>query len=387
MSSFTGSENVVAIRNNDRVNLLPIFIKNMIRALDMKQQQFLAEARLGISDHFLVAKDQLKELEERLIVVEIETKGHIPARNQIRKLLELSQKISNPDGVRRLTVLNELESLIEALNNFPEVGNWGKEKLRKIIEMDELFDSSYNSGMEDRTFSRLLSVKDKPLTDVDKKTEIIIETFVKKMKEEKRRRFLFQECLTPESIDVIFFKYKDRKVVCCDTNQAGNIVIELLKLKSSTEAEWYSILYGIVRSLVLKPYGFLGDSFEEIGHKSHTKNIFEANEHDQEISDGNTMLEETFFAEFNVHAIRYISSGVYLTAFVPQNGQLSPQNMLSVISDAFGVLVKLHRENKINIAEELDTKLAHELILHSLHNQKGIHASLCGAFKSLCRGK
>lgn len=61
--------------------------------------------------------------------------------------------------------------------------------------------------------------------------------------------------------------------------------------------------------------------------------------------------------------------------------------MFTAVSDVWEILVKLHKENKIDLQNEIDTELAHELILHSLHNQAAIHSNLRAAFRTLCGRK
>lgn len=304
-------------------------------------------------------------------------------------MLALSKKISTPDGVRQLTVLNEVETLIEILEKYPEVGRRSKESLREIIKMDDLFDSFYNSGMEDRTFARMLSLREEPVTGIDRKTEIIIETFVKELKDKKRQQFFFQECLAnDESIESIFFFYDKYRVKCYDTVQKEHIIAGLTKLKSSDETEWYSILYDIVRSLVIKPYGFLDDQFSvQMGANDHLEHIPTHIGHDFKETAPNSEVEGSDFMDFHVKATTYILSRMHLTTLVSQKEQISSQKLLTAVSDVWEILVKLHKENRINLQNELDTEFAHELILHSLHNQTAIHNNLRAAFKTLCGRK
>lgn len=387
MTSLIGCGDV-AIKQRQQVYLLPIFYKNMIRALNLKQTKLLAKALSVIGEDFSNSRDRLREIERRIKVVERETKGHAPVRNQIKKVLALSKKTSTPDGVRQLTVLNEIEALIETLEKYPEMGRASKDSLHEIIEMNELFDSFYNSGMEDRTFNRMLSLKEEPVKDIDRKTEIIIETFVKELKDIKIQQFFFQECLSSDkSIESIFFFYNKYRVKCYDTMQEGHIISGLIKLKTSDETEWYSILYDIVRSLVLKPYGFLVDQFSvQMGTNDPIEQIPGFVGHDIKGVSPNSEVEHSVFMAFHDKATTYISR-MCLTTLVSPKEQISSQKMLTAVSDVWDILVRLHKENKINLQNEIDTEFAHELILHSLHNQAAIHNNLRTAFRTLCGGK
>lgn len=321
MTSLIGCENM-AVTQGVQVYLLPVFYKNMIKALNLKQTKLLAAALNVIRENFSSSRDRLREIEGRIKFVERETKSHAPARNQIKKVLELSKKISTPDGVRQLTVLNEIETLIEILEKYPEVGCRSKESLHAIIEADDLFDSFYNSGMEDRTLNRMLSLTETPVTTIDRKTEIIIQTFVKELKDKKKQQFFFRECLSNDkSIESIFFFFGNYRVKCYDTTQEEHIIAGLINLKNSDETEWYSILYDIVRSLVLKPYGFLDDQFSvQMGIDDHIKHIPVPIGHNPEGATSNSEAEDSAFMDFHVKATKYISQ-MYLTPPVSPKGK------------------------------------------------------------------
>lgn len=342
-----------------KIYLLPLFLKKMSEALGFTQDSLCDEALRLLAVRL---EDIHRKLSEKFKTL---TLRESKCDRDIEAIFNTISKIEEDTGGKQITVLYRAESILKKLEKWPYVNAEDLTRLQQIIKAEPLFSSPYNTGIERKTITRLLSVKN-TVASSEQKVQFVKDVFLHRLKKEDTRSIFFNNYLSDrERVINAFFCYEG---MYANFDSLGIVVDEILMLKERDDLD--AALNDILLHLTMIPQATLLPMTDRMTKEEKEKLVEEEN-------------QESFeYTMFHENAIRYISDKIFLKCEQP-----SPQLLYSIIDDAWLAFFNICRSKHISKEDSAYQDLSHELILHSLHNQEEIHVSLCTSFGNWQRGQ
>lgn len=347
------------LSEGEKIYLLPLFLKKMSEALGFTQDSLCDEA---LSLLAVRLEDTHRKLSE---IIKTLTSGETKCDRNIRVLFDTISKIEEDSGGKQITVLYRAESILKKLEKWPHVNTEDLVRLQSIIKAKPLFSSPYYTGIELKTITRLLSVKN-AVNSSAQKVQFVKDVFLHRLEKEDTRSIFINNYLTDrERVISAFFCYEG---MYADFESLEIVVDEILMLKERDDLD--TALKDILLHLYMISQATLLPMTDRMPKEVKEKLVEEANQ------------ESSEHTAFHENAIRYISDKIFLKFTQPP-----PQLLYSIIDDAWLVFFNICRSKHISKEDSAYQDLSHELILHSLHNQEEIHASMCTSFGNWQKGQ
>ena len=183
-----GSEKM-ELSEGEKIYLLPLFLKKMSEALAFTQDSLCDEAL-----HLLAVRleDAHRKLSEKF---ETLTPRETKCDRNIGVIFNTINKIEEDMGGKQITVLYRAESILKKLEKWPHANTEDLAHLQQIIKAKHLFSSPYNTGIELKTITRLLSVKNVATSNTPK-VQLVKDVFLHRLEKEDTRSIFFNNYLT-----------------------------------------------------------------------------------------------------------------------------------------------------------------------------------------------
>lgn len=352
-----GSEKM-EFSEGEKIYLLPLFLKKMSEAFGFTQNSLCNEASRLLEVRLEDAHRNLSE-KFKILVPSAKKRDH-----NIEALFNTINKINEDTGGKQIAVLNRAERILEKLEKGPYVNAEDLDLLQQIIEAKHLFFSPYNTGIEYKTIARLLGVKNAAKSS-EQKVQLIKNIFLDRLKKEDTRSIFFNNFLTDqERVISFFFCYEG---MYAEFESLEIVVNEILMLKETDDLD--AALNEILSHLTMISQATLMPMRDTMTKEDQEKLVEEEN---QELYE---------YSVFHENAIRYISDKIFFKYVLPPTPLLYP-----IIDDAWSAFRNICDSKHVSKEDSVYQDLFHELILHSFHNQKEIHVSLCTSFGNWQRG-
>lgn len=350
------------ISEGEKIYLLPLFLKKMSEALAFTQDSLCDEVLRLLAVRL---EDAHKKLSEKIKALTLTSKKNKKCSQNIEVIFKTISKIEEDAGGRQINVLFHAESILKNLEKWPYANKEDLDCLQQIIKAKDLFSSPYGTGIESKTIARLLSVKN-AVTSSAKKVQLVMDVFLHRLEKEDTRTIFFNNYLiNRERVISAFFCYEGMYAVF---ESLDTVADEILMLKERDDLD--AALNDILLHLDMISQATLRPMTDRMTKEEKEKLVEEENQE---------LFEYTVFHE---NAIRYICDKTFLKCAQPP-----PQLLYSIIDDAWLAFFNICRSKHISEEDSAYQDLAHELILHSLHNQEEIHVSLCTSFGNWQRGQ
>lgn len=340
------------LSEDKKIYLLPLFLKKMSEALGFTQDSLCDEALRLLAVRL---EDTHRKLSEKFKTL---TPRETKCDRNIEVIFNTINKVEEDTGGKQITVLYRAESILKKLEKWPHVNTEDLARLQQIIKAKHLFSSPYNTGIERKTITRLLSVKNTVASSA-LKVQLVKDVFLHRLEKEDTRSIFFNNYLTDrERVISAFFCYEG---MYANFDSLEIVVDEILMLKEKDDLD--AALKDILLHLTMISQATLLPMANRIAKEMKEKLVEEENQ------------ESSEYTVFHENAIRYISDKIFLKCAQPP-----PQLLYSIIDDAWLAFFNICRSKHISREDSTYQDLFRELILHSLHNQEEIHVSLCTSF-------
>lgn len=335
-----------------KIYLLPLFLKKMSEALGFTQDSLCDEALRLLAVRL---EDTHRKLSEKVKTL---TSKETKCDRNIEVIFNTINKVEMDTGGKQITVLYRAEAILKKLEKWPHVNTEDLAHLQQIIKAKHLFSSPYNTGIERKTITRLLSVKNTVASSAQK-VQLVKDVFLHRLEKEDTRSIFFNNyLLNRERVISAFFCYEG---MYANFDSLGIVVDEILMLKERDDLD--AALKDILLHLTMISHATLLPMTDRMVKETKEKLMEEENQ------------ESSEYTTFHENAIRYISDKIFLKCAQPP-----PQLLYSIIDDAWLAFFNICRSKHISKEDSTYQDLFRELILHSLHNQEEIHVSLCTSF-------
>lgn len=353
-----GSEKMEFLEG-EKIYLLPLFLKKMSEAFGFTQDSLCDEASRLLAVRLEDVHRKLSEKFNKILVQSTRKCDH-----DIELLFKTINKIDEDTGGRQIIVLNLAERILETLEKWPYVNVEDHDRLQQIIEAKHLFSSPYNTGIERKTITRLLSVKNPAKSSVQK-VQFVKDIFLHKLKKENTRSIFFNNFLADRKrVISAFFCYEG---MYAEFESLEIVVDGILMLKETDDLD--AALNEILSHLTMISQATLLPMTDRMTKEEQERLVEEENQE---------LYEHSVFHE---NAMRYISDKMFLKCAQPP-----AQLLYSIIDNAWSAFRNICDSKHISKEDSVYQDLFHELLLHSLHNQEKMHVSLCTSFGNWQRG-
>lgn len=347
------NENQNKMKLGDTVYLLPLFLSTLLRSLHISKKTFYQDVAKHLDKRLEDAFERLKAINQTI------EEG---ARKEVKSLTKLHRALTGTGG-RQVDVLEKLEQVLHALEQYHYVNHLDKEHLEDILNAHEhMFKGSYDSGLESRTIDRILKCDEKP-TVKQFSIQIVIEVLASYLSNERTKYYFFTNVLLDaERVKSRFFHYRGMAVKLDSIDHLANAILEI---KQSEEGDYSSALNEIARLMRLYQQATLVESEPDINLTS-----------DQQLD----IWEED--NNFYLDAMNYIKKTMCLNEIIKAEAKENAPYYLQIVDEAHTLFLKIwNQRDETSKSAASYNALLHELVLHSLHSQDQIHASLCQSFR------
>ena len=337
----------------DTIYLLPLFIRTFLEGMSIAKNDFYEDVNRHLSDRLEEAFRQLLDISKKI------SEG---SRRELSVLTQLHKTVIIGSGGRLVDVLEKIEKIVQALEKYPHLNNQDIKHLNEVLSSYEnLISETNNTGLERRTLNRMLKCDSEP-TVKPFGVKIVIEVLAGYLNNDNNRRYFISEVLTNiDSVKSHFFTYRGMAV---DFHSIDYVSDKVLSLRDCSPAEYFSALSDVVDVISKHFRATLTES-------DPNANLRPKREVDYWESD----------TEFNVAAMEFINERMCLNKIIKSDVKDNAQMYLQIIDSAHKLFLKeWKKRDKDERTDVMYMALLQELVIHSLHCQERIHASLCQSF-------
>lgn len=352
------------------VYLQPLFLRQMMYALGLTQDQLVEEISNQLTFQLNSVREELKEVSKTTSLVE-----KIKPVPEIGIVYNMIGKIRNRSGGLQLSVLSNSRKIVASLKRYPYINEQNRKQLKEIIASQDLFNRPYHTGLDSRTVERLLNITAEVNTkNYSDKVHMVLDTYASFLSNSHNKKMFFDQRLTDSKrvLDVFFTIYG----MHAKFDEINEVIEAILSLKDKTNiAEALKEICG--------DFSFYSQATLVSPNENRLEDM---TKQDEKSGCKITGIDEfEGITTFHEDALAYIRSHIqFIKRDTPYVKEVvfteNPQILYAVVDDALKVIKKICGWKKIDEKADDYTRLVHEILLHGLHSNKETHDFLCDCF-------